>query len=63
MTAARKLLTETRQPITDIAHQLGFCSSQHFASLFKRHTGTTPNACRAGDSGPRRATDRDDGQS
>ena len=63
MRAAQKLLAETRQPVTEIALQLGFCSSQHFASLFKRHTGTTPLACRAGDAGPRRASDRDDGQS
>lgn len=63
MKAARKLLAETRQPVTEIALQLGFCSSQHFASLFKRHTGVTPLACRAGDDGPRRASDRDDGQS
>lgn len=63
MKAARRLLQETRQPVTAIALQLGFCTSQHFASLFKRHTGTTPLACRAGTAGPRRASDRDDGQS
>lgn len=64
MKAARRLLQEKRSlPVTEIALRLGFCSSQHFASLFKRHTGVTPLACRAGDLGPRRTSDRDDGQS
>ncbi|MEI7899703.1 MAG: AraC family transcriptional regulator [bacterium] len=63
MTAARALLQETDTPVTEIALRLGFCTSQHFASLFKRHTGVTPLACRKGDTGPRRASDRDDGQS
>jgi len=64
MKAARRLLQEERsRTVTEIALQLGFCSSQHFASLFKRHTGVTPLACRAGNLGPRRTSDRDDGQS
>ncbi len=61
--AARHLLRETGIPITEIALRLGFCSSQHFANLFKRHTGITPLACRKGDTGPRRASDHTDGQS
>jgi AraC-like DNA-binding protein len=61
--AARELLRTTSLPVTDIAIRLGFCSSQHFANLFKRHTGVTPRACRQGHSGPMRASDRDDGQS
>jgi len=61
--AARQLLRETETPITEIALRLGFCSSQHFANLFKRHTGITPLACRKGDTGPRRASDHIDGQS
>jgi AraC-like DNA-binding protein len=63
MQAARRLLRETAAPVTEIALQLGFCSSQHFASLFKRHTGVTPIAYRAGRAGPSRSSDRDDGQS
>ena len=64
MKAARRLLQEERSlPVIEIALRLGFCSSQHFASLFKRHTGVTPLACRAGTPGPRRISDRDDGQS
>ena len=61
--AARELLTATDLPVTDIAMRLGFCSSQYFANLFRRHTGTTPRACREGHSGPHRASDHDDGQS
>lgn len=63
MKTARTLLRESATPVTDIALGLGFCSSQHFANLFKRHTGMTPLSCRKGASGPRRASDRDDGQS
>ena len=63
MKAARALLQETGTPVTAIAMRLGFCTSQHFASLFKRHTGITPLACRKGGTGPRRTSDRDDGQS
>lgn len=46
MEQARKLLKESSLPVTEIAMRLGFCSSQHFANLFKRHTGITPSACR-----------------
>lgn len=60
---ARELLQTTSLPITGIAMRLGFCSSQHFANLFKRHTGVTPRAYRHGRSGPLRKSDRDDGQS
>ena len=35
-------------PITDIAFNLGFSSSQHFATVFKRHTGQTPSQFRKG---------------
>ena len=63
MDAARDLLAKTDTPIIEIAMRLGFCSSQHFSNLFKRHTGITPRACREGRSGPIRASDTDDGQS
>ena len=63
MRRARQLLRETGGSVTDIALSLGFCSSQHFANLFKRHTGITPLDCRKGAFGPRRTSDRDDGQS
>jgi AraC-like DNA-binding protein len=63
MQSARRLLRESAAPVTEIALHLGFCSSQHFASLFKRHTGVTPVAYRSGRAGPSRSSDRDDGQS
>lgn len=39
-------LRTTSVSITDIAHELGFASSQHFSTVFKRHTGRTPSAWR-----------------
>lgn len=60
---AQRDLRESVIPITEIALRLNFCSSQHFANLFKRHTGVTPQAYRKGASGPSRISDRDDGQS
>lgn len=44
---AQELIATTDLPITEIAMQLNFCTSQHFANLFKRHTGYTPRAYRA----------------
>ena len=43
---AKTLLRSTSLPIVQIAQDLGFCSSQHFSSHFKRATGTTPLAWR-----------------
>lgn len=40
---AKKLLLESRFSITDIAHQLHFSSSHHFASVFKKYTGYSPS--------------------
>jgi len=45
---ARRLLSATDRQITDIAHELGFSSSQHFATAFGRYTGQTPNGFRTG---------------
>lgn len=44
---AREKLGSTRQSVTDIANELGFSSSQHFATAFKRMTGTSPTSYRA----------------
>ena len=41
--AAQRLLQESPSNITAIAHELGFSSSQHFATVFKRHTGRSPS--------------------
>ena len=43
--AARKLIQST-QPITRIAHELGFSSSQYFTRSFRRYMGLTPTAWR-----------------
>lgn len=39
---SKQLLRETETPITYIALQCGFTTSQHFATVFKRLTSTTP---------------------
>lgn len=45
---ARRLLLASTRPVTDIAHELGFSSSQHFATVFRRYTGQSPNEFRNG---------------
>jgi AraC-like DNA-binding protein len=45
--AARVLLADTDQKITDIALDVGCASLQHFSALFRRLTGETPSAWRA----------------
>ncbi len=44
---AEAMLRETEIAVTDLAHELGFSSSQHFATAFKQATGTTPSHYRA----------------
>ncbi len=43
---ARQLLIETNASVTDIAMELGFSSSQYFATVFKKHSAFTPSAYR-----------------
>jgi AraC family transcriptional regulator len=43
---AKSLLTSSQLAITEIALHCGFASSQHFATVFKKQTGTTPGAFR-----------------
>jgi AraC family transcriptional regulator len=43
---ACELLTKPALSITDIAHQCGFASSQHLATVMRRHLATTPTAYR-----------------
>ncbi|MEO1236240.1 MAG: AraC family transcriptional regulator [Planctomycetota bacterium] len=43
---ARHLLRETDRPVTAIAYDLGFSSSQHFATAFRKRFGITPSAYR-----------------
>jgi AraC-like DNA-binding protein len=43
---AKKLLRESNMPITTISHDLGFASSQYFATVFKNYTGMKPKEYR-----------------
>jgi len=43
---ARRRLVEAEDDITTLAHELGFSSSQYFATVFRRETGMTPGAYR-----------------
>lgn len=42
MQRAKELLAQSDLPITHIAGEMGFSSSQHFAAVFKRAAGVTP---------------------
>jgi AraC-like DNA-binding protein len=41
-----QLLLNTDMPVTAIAYELGYNSSQHFSTQFKKHTGQTPSEYR-----------------
>jgi AraC-like DNA-binding protein len=43
---AHRRLADTNEDITNIAHNLGFSSSQYFATVFRRETGMTPGEYR-----------------
>jgi AraC family transcriptional activator of pobA len=43
---ARKLLTETRMPVSQVAQALGFTSAAYFTRAFQHRTGKTPSAFR-----------------
>jgi AraC family transcriptional regulator len=47
VTRAGEMLSHTDIPITQLAHELGFSSSQYFANVYKRFTGKTAQAYRA----------------
>lgn len=42
LTSARRLLAQTRRPITAIAQDCGFGSPSHFCALFREREGMTP---------------------
>lgn len=44
---AKELLTTTNRPVTDIAFNLGFASSQYFATAFRRYVNCSPSEFRA----------------
>ncbi len=48
---AKRQLGDTSKPITEIASALGFASSQHFSTHFKKMFGCTPKAFRSTPSG------------
>ena len=43
---AQVMLSSPKMRITDIAYELGFSSSQHFATCFRNFTRVTPSAWR-----------------
>ena len=43
---AREALGKGHGTVTDIAFELGFSSSQYFATVFKRYTGQSPRQIR-----------------
>ncbi len=45
---ARRLLTQTQKPISEIAEESGFISLTHFANVIKRMTGKTAREIRRG---------------
>ncbi|MBN1809797.1 MAG: helix-turn-helix transcriptional regulator [Planctomycetes bacterium] len=44
---AERLLATTSLPVTTVALELGYCSSQHFATQFQEATGRSPREYRA----------------
>ncbi len=43
---AKQLLANSTKPVTDIAFELGFTSSQYFSTVFRKYTGLTPSQFR-----------------
>ncbi|MFA5538201.1 MAG: AraC family transcriptional regulator [Gemmobacter sp.] len=44
---ARRLLAETRRPVSEVARTLGFGSAAYFTRAFQHHTGKTPTDFRS----------------
>ena len=51
LTEAKRQLVFTAQPIHEIAYDLAFSDPSHFTRFFRKQTGTTPQAFRAGRGG------------
>jgi AraC family transcriptional activator of pobA len=51
LTEAKRQLVFTNQPIQEIAYDLAFSDPSHFARFFRKQTGLTPQAFRAGRGG------------
>lgn len=56
ITAARRLLANSRQPITTVAQDCGFCTPSHFCSQFRAAEGMTPRDYRMLHQGRKRRT-------
>jgi len=46
LAAASRLLTETEQPVVEVAHACGFCDHSAFTRAFRSATGVTPSKFR-----------------
>lgn len=46
LAAARRMMLDTDQPLTEIAHAHGFCDQSHFCRTFRRETGISPQVWR-----------------
>jgi AraC-type DNA-binding domain-containing proteins len=46
MNEAKRLLKETDKPVTEIAHEVGYCNASAFIRAFKRSEGITPHQYR-----------------
>jgi AraC family transcriptional activator of pobA len=51
LTEAKRQLVFTTQPIQEIAYDLAFSDPSHFTRFFRKQTGLTPQAFRAGRGG------------
>jgi AraC-like DNA-binding protein len=51
METAHRLLATEKLSVKEIGQQLGFCNSFHFSAAFKKYSGLSPRAFRAGDRG------------
>jgi len=60
MHLAKRLLSDPSHPIGDVAMELGYASSQYFATAFRRETGMTPTAYRQRSAEERRASETSD---
>jgi AraC-like DNA-binding protein len=61
--AAKRVLCHQDTSVTNLALDLGFVSSQYFATVFKRITGLTPSDYRGRGELPQPSQRSDDGQS
>jgi len=45
---AKSFLSETTQPVSQIAYSLGFSDAHNFSNAFRKQTGLSPSEYRAG---------------